>query len=175
MKSIIAIQISTIFFLGMILLSVIKTQDDVKELSQVVSEERLSYCDTILYFDTIKAPVEEVYIINTTLTKYNAVPGQTDDTPFNTGDGSFIDTTLLRSGELRWIALSQDLLWFNNGPFHYGDSVYIHSEQEYIKGWWELHDAMNPRYTNRVDILQPLGNNTISGQNPNILISNKKI
>lgn len=121
-----------------------------------------------VFYDTI-SPVYEV-----TGTKYNAVPAQTDNTPFNTGDGSFIDTAALRRGELKWVALSWDLLWFRGGPFNYGDSIYVYHTNEVFRGWWEVHDAMNPRHRNRIDFLQPVGVNNISGHNPNILISKEK-
>lgn len=124
--------------------------------------------DTVNVYDTVPS------IIEVTGTKYNAVPEQTDDTPFNTGDGSFIDTAKLRRGELKWVALSQDLLWFRGGPFHYGDSLYAHHENNAIRGWWEVHDAMNARYTNRIDFLQPVGVRDITGHNRHILISKHK-
>ena len=55
---------------------------------------------------------------------YHPVEAQCDDTPLNTADGSRIDPYCV--SEWNWIAVSQDLLWFNGGPFRYGDSVYVY-------------------------------------------------
>ena len=127
-----------------------------------------TYCANYLY------PLDDQYVVEVTGTKYQPVEAQTDATPFNTADGSFIEAEKLKNGELRWCALSQDLLWYRGGRFRYGDSLYVHSEQKAIKGWWIVHDCMNSRYTNRIDFLQWF-DDEISGQNPNLLISNKII
>lgn len=131
-------------------------------------EKRVVKYDTILIPDTIPQ------IIEVTGTKYNAVEEQTDATPYNTADGSFIDTLKLRNGEIRWVTLSQDLLWFNDGPFKWGDSLFAFDRNPTIFGWWEVHDAMNSRYKRRIDFLQPVGARDITGQNRQILISKMK-
>lgn len=122
-----------------------------------------------------KLPIDEdQYIVTVTGTKYQPCVEQCDSTPFNTADGSFIEVDKLMKGEIRWVALSRDLLWYKGGMFHYGDSIYVHSEQDNIRGWWEVHDCMNERYTNRIDFLQ-WHDDKIKGLNHNLLISNKII
>jgi hypothetical protein len=125
--------------------------------------------DTVVDTVTIK---QDYLFIEVTGTKYQPVVGQTDDTPLNTADGSFIDTVALERGEIRWCALSQDLLWFNGGPFHYGDTVYVHSYKDFLKGTWIVHDAMNARLTKRIDFLMPIHGGPTVGLNKGMLISN---
>jgi len=106
-------------------------------------------------------------------TTYNAVAGQCDDTPFNTADGSRIDTAKLFTGEIRWVALSRDLikdsyrdgLYMNRnhwrGYFEFGDTMEVFSDSSpQINGKWVVHDCMAPRYERSVDFLfDPRNNN----------------
>lgn len=114
------------------------------------------------------------FIMTVTGTKYQPVEAQCDSDPLGTADGSRINIEDLKADKIRWVALSRDLLWYKGGQFRYGDSIYVHSEQKYIKGWWIVHDCMNARYTNRIDFLQWY-DDRINGHNPNLLISNKII
>ena len=85
-----------------------------------------------------------------TVTTYNPTRRQTDSTPNITADGTRIKTW--KATEYRYIALSRDLLSRWGGPFEYGDYVVI----EGTDGWdgvYQVRDTMNPRWTNRVDIL----------------------
>jgi hypothetical protein len=97
-------------------------------------------------------------------TCYNPDTAQCGSTPYHTADGSFINTATINND--RWLAMSQDLLWFNGGPFHYGDTVYIVSTNpEYrrskwtkdymnkIEGIWVIHDAMGKDSRKCVDLL----------------------
>lgn len=88
-----------------------------------------------------------------TATVYNPVVGQCDDNPLETADTSIIDLDKLNSGELKWIAVSRDLL----GDFNYGDKVILISEDPEINGVYEIHDTMNKRFKNTIDILRPVG------------------
>jgi len=106
-------------------------------------------------------------------TTYNAVTGQCDSTPFNTADGSFIDANLLYEKELRWVALSRDLikdeyrdgLYMNRnhwrGYFKFGDTIVVSSVSSLqINGKWVVHDCMAPKYKKSVDFLfDPRNNN----------------
>ena len=85
-------------------------------------------------------------------TVYNALPGQTDNTPNITADMSVIDNHKVISGEQRWIAVSRDLL----KEFNYGDSVVISgcNDKKY-NGKWVIHDTMNKRFKNKIDFLVP--------------------
>lgn len=91
--------------------------------------------------------------ISVTITKYNPEKSQCDEDPLITADNSKIDLEKLQSGELRWIAVSRDL----REHFPYGSKVVIHSNDPEIRGIWEVHDTMNERWTERIDLLRPSG------------------
>ena len=85
-------------------------------------------------------------VTHATITVYHPVKSQTDDSPTVTADGSHIDMRKLKSGKIRWCAVSRDLLWlFPKGK----------PKRVLIEGWgiYEVRDTMNARHTHRVDIL----------------------
>lgn len=85
-----------------------------------------------------------------TATVYNADPRQCNADYLTTASGSRIDTTLLKDGKLRWIAVSRDLL----DKYPYGTSVYLWISEGHPKnGSYKVKDTMNKRYTNCIDIL----------------------
>ena len=87
---------------------------------------------------------------NVTVTTYNPTRGQTDSTPNITADGTRIKPW--KATSYRYVALSRDLIARWGGPFEYGDYVVI----EGTDGWdgvYQVRDTMNPKWTNRVDIL----------------------
>ena len=91
---------------------------------------------------------------NVTVTTYNPTRAQCDSTPNITADGTRIKTW--KATEYRYVALSRDLLSRWGGPFEYGDYIVI----EGTDGWdgvYQVRDTMNPKYTNRVDILKTPG------------------
>ncbi len=105
-------------------------------------------------------------------TTYNAQVSQCDDDPFETADGSRIDPVKLKNKQIRWVALSRDLIndeyrrkhhpstghW--NGMFRFGDTIIVKSEScPQINGEWVVHDTMNKRYTNSIDFLFDPSNN----------------
>ena len=102
---------------------------------------------------TVHTVIRSPTIYKVTGTYYHAEAGQTDSRPLETADGSQINRSKLRSGELRWIALSRDLIDRHGGHFSYGDSVYIYHPNKLLCGWWILHDTMNKRFKNRIDFL----------------------
>jgi hypothetical protein len=107
------------------------------------------YIDSIIYDTIIVVPdVLSVYA-----TKYQPNTQQCDGTPLITGDGSVIDTISLKEKTIRWCALSQDLLWFNGGPYHYGDTVYVESPIDFYDGAWLVRDAINPAIPMTIDFL----------------------
>ena len=85
-----------------------------------------------------------------TITMYNPLAGQTDDTPNQTADGTIIDPT--RASEYRYVALSRDLIARWGGPFEYGDYVIIKGTIGY-DGIYQVRDTMASKFINRVDIL----------------------
>lgn len=96
--------------------------------------------------------VETTYVLET-LTIYNPVEGQCDATPLITASNSRIDVDKLRNNEIRWMALSRDMLKRWNGAFKYGDTVMVRSGDESIDGMWVINDNMNKRFKNRGDLL----------------------
>ena len=57
-----------------------------------------------------------------------------------------------RASEYRYVALSRDLLSRWGGPFEYGDYIVIEGTGD-RDGIYQVRDTMNPKWTNRVDIL----------------------
>ena len=87
------------------------------------------------------------------LTVYNPTVKQCDRTPLVTACNSKIDENKLRDQQIRWMALSRNLLKRWNGQFHYGDTVLLNSGDPAIDGFWIIKDTMNKRYKNYGDLL----------------------
>jgi hypothetical protein len=92
------------------------------------------------------------YVLET-LTIYNPEEGQCDADPLITANNSHIDLDKLRRNEIRWMALSRDLLKRWNGAFNYGDTVLLQAGDASIDGLWVINDNMNKRFKNRGDLL----------------------
>lgn len=99
------------------------------------------------------ATVLPEYHVLETLTIYNPEVGQCDDSPLITANNSRIDLDKLRRNEIRWMALSRDLLKRWNGAFNYGDTVVLETGDADIDGRWVINDNMNKRFRNRGDLL----------------------
>ena len=82
------------------------------------------------------------------------VMGQCDDSPDVNADQTKIPN-IDSCSHLCWIAVSQDLLWFNDGPIRYGDTVYI--EAGHKTGYYVVRDAMNRRFKKKIDFLESVG------------------
>ena len=87
---------------------------------------------------------------NVTVTTYNPTRQQCDSTPHITADGTHFKTW--KASSYRYVALSRDLLSRWGGPFEYGDYIVIEGTGE-RDGVYQVRDTMNPKWTNRVDIL----------------------
>ena len=94
-------------------------------------------------------PASRIYRV--TATVYQAVPGQTDRSPFITADNSRIRPRY--GSHTRWLALSPDLLKQGGGRFHYGDRVQVSRVSPQLDGVYTVHDTMNRRHRHRIDIL----------------------
>ena len=101
------------------------------------------YC---IHYDILKFDV--------TVTMYNPIPSQTDSTPNELADGTKINPN--KASEYRYVALSRDLLARWGGPFKYGDYIIIEDIGK-NSGIYQVRDTMNPKHTNRVDILKTSG------------------
>ena len=89
-----------------------------------------------------------------TVTVYHAVEGQTDSTPDVLADGTRIDIT--KAGQYRYCALSRDLLERWDGPYAYGDTIYLEGAGKF-SGPWIVKDTMNKRFKMRMDLLVDVG------------------
>lgn len=92
-----------------------------------------------------------------TATRYNPVESQCNDQPLITADMSKISLSKLKRGKIRWIAVSRDL----RKIYKYGDVVEIKAkdgDDNSINGLYEVHDTMNKRFTDRIDILTHIDN-----------------
>ena len=92
----------------------------------------------------------EIQEFDVTVTTYNPTEEQCDSTPNQTADGTIIKPW--KATDYRYVALSRDLIARWGGPFEYGDYIVI----EGTDGWdgiYQVRDTMNPKWTNRVDIL----------------------
>ena len=113
-----------------------RTRAENKMLKQRISELETQYTNKIAY--------------QVTVTTYNPPIHQCDDTPHITADGTHFKTW--RATEYRYVALSRDLLSRWGGPFNYGDYIVIEGAGD-RDGVYQVRDTMNPKWTNRVDIL----------------------
>ena len=85
------------------------------------------------------------FITHVTLTTYNAVKSQCDETPDVTANGTIIDYKKLKQGKLKYCAISPDLLWC----IPMGSIIDIDGH-----GRYEVVDTMNARFNHCIDILQ---------------------
>lgn len=162
-----------VMILGLLLTGFIlsKTEMPEEEINQKETWEEYVYNNPLEFIvdyceipDSIQELIErknDQHIV--TATVYNAIEGQTDSTPFITADNSRIDKEKLECGEIKWIAVSRDLLSF----YEYGETVYIVCGD--MTGYYEIHDTMNKRYSHRIDFLVPDHINT--GKWENVIIT----
>jgi len=91
---------------------------------------------------------ETSYIVRATV--YNPEPSQCCGDPLVTASRQHIDIQKLKAGDLRWIAVSRDLL----DIYHYGDTLDVFiSENHPFNGQWVVQDTMNKRYRSSIDFL----------------------
>ena len=114
--------------------------------------------DTTIISDTVISDspiiIDDTITISVYATMYHPVIGQCDDSPDVTADQTKIPNVDSCS-HLNWLAVSQDLLWFNDGPIRYGDTVYV--EAGHKTGYYIVRDAMNKRFKNKIDFLESVG------------------
>jgi len=80
------------------------------------------------------------------LSTYKADTAETDSTPLVTSSGLKLDS--LNPKKHRVIAISRDL----KALFDFGDKVILTNAGKF-NGVWFIHDIMNKRYKNKIDIL----------------------
>jgi hypothetical protein len=125
---------------------------------------------TIFVIGSEKSAYDTIYL--DTATTYNAVSSQCDSTPLNTADGSLINLWKLKNKEIRWVALSRDLIYCElrqtlfkdtnhwRGPFRFGDTINVSSKlRPDFNGKWVVHDCKAAKYRNHIDFLFDPQNN----------------
>jgi 3D (Asp-Asp-Asp) domain-containing protein len=109
--------------------------DENKKLKELVSEHNLEG-------------------MNVTVTMYHPVSQQTDSTPNILADGTRI--RVHKASEYRFIAVSRNLLSRYGGWLDYGDFILLKGTDG-KDGMYQVRDTMNPRFVNRIDILESPG------------------
>ena len=89
-----------------------------------------------------------------TVTMYHPVRSQTDSTPNILADGTRI--RVHKASEYRFIAVSRNLLSRYGGWLDYGDFILLKGTDG-KDGMYQVRDTMNPRFVNRIDILESPG------------------
>lgn len=138
-------------FLSLATIGVLDDKDKVDNLSTEIIELKNKIEKTFQ-----NPPLEKMV----TLTVYNPVESQCDDTPLVTANGTKIDLEKLKKGEIKYCAVSRDLL----PEIPYGSIIYIEGHGEY-----EVVDTMNRRIKMGVDILQDVSEKGFKKTNIRIL------
>jgi len=92
--------------------------------------------------------------LEVTVTMYHPVSRQTDSTPNILADGTRI--RVHKASEYRYIAVSRNLLKRYRGWLDYGDFILLRGTGG-KDGMYQVRDTMNPRFVNRIDILESPG------------------
>ena len=108
--------------------------------------------------DENKRLAEKLYEYETegmhvTVTMYQPVRYQTDSTPNILADGTRIRTQ--DASNYKFIAVSRNLLKRWGGWLDYGDFVLLKGTTG-KDGVYQVRDTMNPRWVNRIDILESI-------------------
>ena len=97
-------------------------------------------------------PVKPSYTV--ALTAYNAVPEQTDDTPFETASGAFSNPEVVaaRTGDLADKLPFGTIIEIDGSNTTSGNDCGYSMVEKHI-GYRVIEDSMNARLSNRVDVL----------------------
>tara|TARA_R100000030_G_scaffold18911_1_gene13160 strand:+ start:2291 stop:2809 length:519 start_codon:yes stop_codon:yes gene_type:complete len=91
--------------------------------------------------------------MHVTVTMYQPVERQTDSTPNILADGTRIRTQ--EASNYKFIAVSRNLLKRWGGWLDYGDFILLKGTDG-KDGVYQVRDTMNPRWVNRIDILESI-------------------
>ena len=124
--------------------------------------------------DENKRLAEKLYEYETegmhvTVTMYQPVRNQTDSTPNILADGTRIRTR--EASNYKFIAVSRNLLKRWGGWLDYGDFVLLKGTTG-KDGVYQVRDTMNPRWVNRIDILESLHVNPYKFEKAKIIKTN---
>ena len=107
--------------------------------------------------------------MHVTVTMYQPVRNQTDSTPNILADGTRIRTR--EASNYKFIAVSRNLLKRWGGWLDYGDFVLLKGTTG-KDGVYQVRDTMNPRWVNRIDILESLHVNPYKFEKAKIIKTN---
>ena len=121
-----------------------------KHISTILKVATLIWLVIILIeLDKLKRDIKELKrttIGTVTVTMYHPVPNQTDATPYITASGFRLDKKNPKKDRI--IAISRDL----KEKLDFGDTVILQGIGKW-DGEYVVHDVMNKRFKNRIDIL----------------------
>lgn len=109
--------------------TVTNTVESTVSISAKTSGDKLVETETGISFDTITSPDPDK-VVRSVITAYNSVPGQTDDTPCITADGTDLCTTKSPTVAANWLPFGTKV----KIPSLFGDKIFV------------VHDRMNKRY-----------------------------
>ena len=107
--------------------------------------------------------------IHVTVTMYQPVERQTDTTPNILADGPRIRTE--KASNYKFIAVSRNLLKRWGGWLDYGDFILL-KDTDGKDGVYQVRDTMNPRWVNRIDILESIDVKPYKYDNAQIIKTN---
>ena len=121
-----------------------------KHISTILKVATLIWLVLILIeLDKLKRDIKELKrttIGTVTVTMYHPVPKQTDSSPYITASGFRLDKKNPKKDRI--IAISRDL----KEKLEFGDTVILQGIGKW-DGEYVVHDVMNKRFKNRIDIL----------------------
>lgn len=94
---------------------------------------------------------------------------QTDSTPLQTASMRIIDTNMLNSGKLYWVAVSRNLHKRYGGKYRFGDKIKLYNCGKFSNKTYIIQDLMHHKWKNKIDILIS-NNDTINYYFKNITI-----
>ena len=123
---------------------------EMKHISTILKVATLIWLVIILIeLDKLKRDIKELKrttIGTVTVTMYHPVPKQTDSSPYITASGFRLDKKNPKKDRI--IAISRDL----KQKLDFGDTVILQGIGKW-DGEYVVHDVMNKRFRNRIDIL----------------------
>ena len=140
-----------IMFNGFVWVKLFENQRDFydEHMNELENHNILLQQELDKYTDGIK--IEGIDVV---VTMYHPVRHQTDGTPDILADGTKI--TIHKASEYKYIAVSRNLLKRWGGWLDYGDFIIL-TGTDGKDGVYQVKDTMNPRFVNRIDILESPG------------------
>ena len=146
-QSVLAFILLTVFANGFVSINILeKNKRYYTSLMNSITEENVALTETLAELKSEGMAV--------TVTMYQPLRYQTDSTPNILADGTRIKTH--EASNYKFIAVSRNLLKRWGGWLDYGDFVLLRNTVG-KDGVYQVRDTMNPRFVNRIDILESPG------------------